>query len=134
MGQKTIPARKDVPIEHTWDAASVFASDQEWEAAFQEIERRLPDLAEFKEHLADGPGTLADWFATSEQVLKAFGKVGVYTTLFASVDSTDQAGTARAERARGLGSRLDAAMSFAVAEPEADTPRRPRRPTRPGAT
>src|SRR5438105_4972591 len=116
MGQKTIPARIDVPVEHTWDAGSVFPTDQEWEAEFQGIERRLPDLAEFKDHLAEGPPTLADWFATSEDVLRAFGKVSVYTTLFASVDSTDQAAAARAERARGLGSRVDAAMSFA--EPE----------------
>jgi len=116
MGPSTIPARKDVPVEHTWDASSVFASDQDWEAEFRAIEGRLPDLAEFRGRLADGPAMLADWFAASEQVLKAFGKVAVYTTLFASVDSGDQLAAARAERARGLGSRVDAAISFA--EPE----------------
>ncbi|TMC55265.1 MAG: oligoendopeptidase F [Chloroflexi bacterium] len=116
MGQSSIPARKDVPAEHTWDASSVFESDQDWEAEFRAIERQLPDLSEFKGRLADGPATLADWFAASEKVLKAFGKVAVYTTLFASVDSGDQVAAARAERARGLGSRVDAAMSFA--EPE----------------
>jgi oligoendopeptidase F len=116
MSQGRLPARKDVPVEHTWDAGSVFATEPEWEAEFQAIERRLPDLAEFKGHLAEGPGTLADWFATSEQVLRSLGKVVVYTTLFAAVDSTDQAAVARADRARGLGSRVDAEMSFA--EPE----------------
>jgi oligoendopeptidase F len=116
VAQRTIPARNEVPVEHTWDARSVFATDQEWEAEFQAIERRLPDLAEFKGHLAEGPDTLADWFAVSEDVLRAFGKVAVYTTLFAAVDSNDQAAAARAERARGLGSRVDAAVSFADPE------------------
>ena len=60
MGPSTIPARKDVPVEHTWDASSVFASDQDWEAEFRAIEGRLPDLAEFRGRLADGPAMLAD--------------------------------------------------------------------------
>ena len=71
---------------------------QDWEAEFRAIEGRLPDLAEFRGRLADGPAMLADWFAASEQVLKAFGKVAVYTTLFASVDSGDQLAAARAEQ------------------------------------
>ena len=116
MAQTTIPARGDVPLENTWDAASVFADDERWEEALQAIERRLPDLAEFRGHLGDGSGTLADWFVAAEQVARSFGMVNVYAYMFFAVDSTDQAATARQERARGLGSRVDAAMSFA--EPE----------------
>ena len=116
MAQTTIPARRDVPLENTWDAASVFADDERWEEALQAIDRRLPDLAEFRGHLADGSGTLADWFTAAEQVARSFGMVNVYAYMFFAVDSTDQAATARQERARGLGSRVDAAMSFA--EPE----------------
>ncbi len=32
----TLPERKDVPVEHTWDTASVFPSDEAWEQAFEE--------------------------------------------------------------------------------------------------
>ena len=68
MAPTTIPARRDVPLENTWDAVSVFADDERWEEALQAIERRLPDLAEFRGHLADGSGTLADRFTAAEQV------------------------------------------------------------------
>jgi oligoendopeptidase F len=116
MAQTTIPARKDVPREHTWDAASVFADDERWEAELHAIEGRLPDLAEFRGHLADGPGTLADWFTAAEQVARSFGMVNVYAYMFFAVDSTDQAATSRQDRARSLGSRVEATMSFADPE------------------
>jgi oligoendopeptidase F len=116
MANTSIPARKDVPVEHTWDAASIFSSDDRWEEEFRGIERRLPDLAEFRGHLADGPATLADWFAAAEAVQAAYSRLNVYSYMFFAVDSADQAATARQDRSRGLGSRVDATTSFA--EPE----------------
>jgi oligoendopeptidase F len=116
MASTTIPTRKEVPLEHTWNAGSVFATDAEWEEEFRSVERRLPDLAEFRGHLADGPATLVDWFTAAEKVERAAGRLHVYSYMFFAVDSTDQQATARQDRSRGLGSRVDAATSFA--EPE----------------
>jgi oligoendopeptidase F len=116
VAKTSIPARRDVPVEHTWDAASIFPSDAQWEEEFGALERRLPDLAEFRGHLADGPATLADWFAAAEAVKVAYSRLHVYSYMFFAVDSTDQAASARQDRSRGLGSRVDAATSFA--EPE----------------
>jgi hypothetical protein len=31
--EKKLPARRDVPVGDTWDLASLFSSDAEWEAA-----------------------------------------------------------------------------------------------------
>src|SRR5260221_1533894 len=116
MAKLTIPLRKDVPVEHPWDAEGIFPTAADWEQEFAAVERRLPDLAEFRGHLADGPATLADWFAASEAVEAAYSRVNVYSYMYFAVDSTDQAAAARQDRSRGLGSRVDAATSFA--EPE----------------
>jgi oligoendopeptidase F len=116
MANTTIPARKDVPVEHTWDAASIFPTTAAWEEEFRAVESRLLDLAEFRGHLADGPPTLADWFAAAEGVQAAYSRLSVYSYMFYAVDSTDQEASARQDRSRGLGSRVDAAISFA--EPE----------------
>jgi len=116
MANTSIPARKDVPVEHTWDASSIFENDEAWEKEFRTIEGRLPDLAEFRGHLADGPATLADWFAAAEAVRGAYSRLNVYSYMFFAVDSADQAASARHDRSRGLGSRVDATTSFA--EPE----------------
>ena len=75
MAKTTIPARRDIPVEHTWDAASIFPTPALWEEEFGAVEGRLPDLAEFRGHLADGPATLADWFAAAEAVQAAYSRV-----------------------------------------------------------
>ncbi|HVC99826.1 MAG TPA: oligoendopeptidase F [Candidatus Dormibacteraeota bacterium] len=116
QARTTIPTRGEVAKEYTWNTESVFATDADFDKAFQAIERRLPDLAEFKGHLGDGAAMLADWVAASEQVAREMGFVRVYAYMFFAVDSTDQEAGARQERTRGLGARLDATMAFA--EPE----------------
>jgi oligoendopeptidase F len=116
MPKSTIPARKDVPVEHTWDAGSIFPSPAAWEEEFRSVEHRLPDLAEFRGHLGDGPATLADWFAAAEAVEAAFSRLNIYSEMFYAVDSADQTASGRQDRSRGLGSRVHAATSFA--EPE----------------
>jgi oligoendopeptidase F len=116
MPKTTIPAREDVPVEHTWDAGSIFPSPAAWEEEFRSVEGRLPDLAEFRGHLAGGPATLADWFAAADAVDAAFSRLNVYSEMFFAVDSADQTASGRQDRCRGLGSRVDAATSFA--EPE----------------
>ena len=116
MPATTIPRRSEVPAEVTWDTESVYPSEAAWDAAFRGIESRLPDLGEFKGHLADGPGTVADWLAAYESTSAEMGKVNVYAYMHYAVDAGDQAAAARLERARGLASRLVAATSFAAPE------------------
>ena len=60
MTARSLPARSEVPRQYTWNAESVFSSWDDWEASFASVGTRLPDLAEFKGHLGDSPGALAD--------------------------------------------------------------------------
>ncbi len=113
---KTLPSRSDVDKRFTWDGESVFADESAWDAAVETILAKLPDLAEFRGHLADSPDTLADWFDAAESAQRLMGRVMVYTTMSYSCDTGDQAAAARADRARTTGARLGGAMSFAVPE------------------
>ena len=116
MSGRTLLARSEVDKRHTWNAESVFPGWDEWEASFASVESRLPDLAEFKGHLGDGPGALADWIEASESLQKELSRVAFYAVMTTSCDALDQDAVAKADRARGLASRASATMSFA--EPE----------------
>jgi len=70
-----LPERKDVPIEHTWDTASVFESDAAWEKAVEEATAKLPELARFKGRLGEGPAVLADWFDLVDELYGLIGKI-----------------------------------------------------------
>ncbi len=113
---RTLPTRAEVDKRFRWDAESVFADEAAWESAVEAVLARLPDLAEFKGHLADSPDTLADWFDAAESVQRLFGKVNVYTTMSYSVDVNDQAAVARTDRTRTAAAQLGTAMSFALPE------------------
>ena len=111
-----LPSRSEVDKRFTWDRESVFPDAAGWEQAVETIIARLPDLAEFRGHLADSPDALADWFAANESVHRLIGKVMVYTTMAYSVDTGDQAALARTDRARSVAAQLGAATSFALPE------------------
>jgi oligoendopeptidase F len=112
----TLRSRNEIPPEHTWDVASVFASVGEWEGAFQRITDRLPHMQPFTGHLADGPAVLADWFDAAQDLLRDLRQVVVYAQMGHTADTTDQDATARVDRARGLMARAASAMAFADPE------------------
>jgi oligoendopeptidase F len=112
----TLPARSEVDRRFTWDRESVFPDEAGWDQAVDTILARLPDLAEFSGHLGDSPEALADWFDANESVHRLMGKAMVYSTMAYSVDTGDQAGLARADRARSVAAQLGAATSFALPE------------------
>jgi oligoendopeptidase F len=114
--RNTLPNRADVDTRFTWNRESVFSDGAGWEAAVSSILAKLPDLAEFEGHLGESPDMLADWFDAADSAQLLMGKVFVYATMAYSVDATDQAAAARADRARTTYAQLGAAMSFAVPE------------------
>ncbi len=111
-----VPPRSEIPVQYTWDTASIFPSDQAWEAEMEQVIVQLSELAAYRGRLGDGPETLADWMESVQLVLRSLGKISVYASNNHNVDTTDQAGTAQYDRAMGLYARAMAAIAFA--EPE----------------
>lgn len=114
--ENTLPARKDVPQEHTWDAASVFPSDEAWEKELERLRARLPKLERFRGSLAEGPEVLAAWLALREELHEGVDKIDAYGTLRFAVAVDDEQAAAIQQRARALHAQFHAAASFA--EPE----------------
>jgi oligoendopeptidase F len=115
MNQR-VPERSEIPVEYTWDAASVFASDDDWAAAVNMVASRMEELAVYRGHLAEGPAILADYLTLAEALLRTTAQVGVYARMFYSVNTADAAAQARVDRATALSARLGAALAFG--EPE----------------
>jgi len=111
-----VPERNEIPVEYTWDAASVFASEADWAAAVGRVTSRMEELAIYRGRLADGPATLADYLALAEELLRTTAQIGVYARMFYTVNTADAAAQARVDRATTLTARLGAALAFG--EPE----------------
>jgi oligoendopeptidase F len=108
----TLPLRSEVPVEQTWDLASVYNTPADWEAACAELKAQLPVLAAFRGRLAEGPATLLAFLEPMQAAGVLMGKIMVYAFNGASVDTGDQTAAARAGQARSLMANLSAAVSF----------------------
>ncbi len=115
MAQVT-PTRSEIPVEHTWDTESIFASVADWETATKELQTQLDQLAQFKGHLGESPAALKQYLAQSETTMRLLGKVYVYSSLTYSVETTNQAAAARNDQGRSWFGKAMAATAFA--EPE----------------
>ena len=104
-----VPPRSEVPPEHTWNAPSVFPSAEAWEAELKRVLEKLPALDQYRGHLGDGPGTLAEARALIDELVLRAGKVYVYANMGHQVDTTDQAAARMFGRAVGLFGQVIAA-------------------------
>ncbi len=109
---RPVPLRSQIAPEHTWDAASVFASDADWEQAIASLSAAIADAARFLGHLADGPSTLADWLTLRDDLWARMGRIYIYASMFFEVDTADTEAAAKRDRALGLFAQLAAAVSF----------------------
>lgn len=114
--------RREVPIEETWDLASIFPTDDAWEAAFATADARLDELAPLRGHLADSPERLLAALRLSDDLYAEIAPISVYANLRRSEDATDTHSGEIADRAIGLMSRLGAALSFIQPEIAALSP------------
>jgi oligoendopeptidase F len=112
MTDNVVPARAQIPHEYTWNAESVFASPQDWQAEWNSIAADLPNLKKFQGHLADGASLLADALDAIDQLVRRIGKVYVYASMSQAVNTEDQAATKMNSEAQGLFGQVAAAVSF----------------------
>ncbi|MFQ5398103.1 MAG: oligoendopeptidase F [Anaerolineae bacterium] len=113
---QVLPKRSEVRREYTWDAFSVFPSNEAWEEAVAEGKQQLKQIAGYKGRLKEGPAVLADYFDELAAVGTNIGKMYIYASLFHEADTADPDAAARHDRARSLFGQLQAAVAFA--EPE----------------
>lgn len=113
---QTVPLRREIAREDTWDAESIFPNDSDWEAELTSIGEQLASLAQFRGHLGDSASVLADWCSASEAIDGRLGKVVLYANMKYTVDTGNQAAAGLNDRARGLAARAAATVAFA--EPE----------------
>lgn len=112
MSQATVPARNAVDPRYTWNAPSVFASIEAWEAEFKQVQAGLARLDPFRGHLAGGPAVLADALAAVENLVERAYRLYVYASMTYATDTSDQAAAALNGRAQGLFGQVFAATSF----------------------
>ncbi len=115
MTTRVLP-RSEVAVEHTWDATSVYPSDEAWAEELKSASARLAEAAQFQGRLSEGPETLLAWLSFSDDLTRLVGHLYVYANMFSAVDTADQAAQSKSDQVTSLFGLAAAAIAFA--EPE----------------
>jgi oligoendopeptidase F len=108
--------RSEVPAEYKWDLSSMYASTDAWDADREKLEAMLPEVREFKGHLADGGETLLSAIRKIEELNKLTGNLYVYAGLSSFEDLRVGENSARFSEAQSLYSKLGEETAFFTPE------------------
>ncbi|HEX6963571.1 MAG TPA: oligoendopeptidase F, partial [Lacipirellula sp.] len=109
---KTLPPRSKVKAEDAWDLTTLFASDGEWESAFEKWKKQIPKFGEFRGTLSDGAKQLAACLKFDEQFDRLGERLGTYAFLKTAEDQANSDYQRMKGRLQHAGSEAAQASSF----------------------
>ncbi|MFM8578791.1 MAG: oligoendopeptidase F [Planctomycetaceae bacterium] len=112
MRPRTLPARRDVPADDTWDLASLFTSDDEWDLALAAWEKRIDGFTAFAGTLGSSPERLAECLDFDVVIDREGDRLGTYAHLRASEDLAAQDAQRMAGRFQHISTRAGEKASF----------------------
>ncbi len=108
----SVPERSDIDVEYTWDLDSLFATDDQWEDAFETVQEELADLRAFEGTTTDDAETLLAFLTRYEEIMRDVANVSAYARMRRDEDTRDSEAQAMATRAQSLQSDASSATSF----------------------
>ncbi len=108
---KKLPPRSKVKPADTWDLASLFPSDAEWEAAFAAWEKQVPKYEKFRGKL-DDPKQLAACLKFDSKLDRDAERIGSYAFLRTAEDTANSTHQRMQGRFQNVASRAGQAASF----------------------
>ncbi|MDY6764158.1 MAG: M3 family oligoendopeptidase, partial [Halobacteria archaeon] len=112
----SVPERTEIDEEYKWDLESIYATDDDWEAAYEEVEERLDELRAYEGSTTESPETLLEVLQLRDEISREVSKVVSYAHMRSDEDTTNQKYQAMNSRAQTLASKANSASSFI--EPE----------------
>ncbi|MCU4800432.1 oligoendopeptidase F [Halobacteria archaeon HArc-gm2] len=108
----SVPERSEIAEEHKWDLESLFADDEEWEAAYESAEELVADLESYEGRATDDAATLLSTLETYEELMRTVANVASYARMRKDEDTTRDRYQALTARSQSLSSDASSAASF----------------------
>ena len=112
----SVPERGEIDEEYKWSLESIYASDEDWEAAYEAVSERIDELRRYEGQVTDDAETLHELLSLREEIMRDVSQVSVYANLRSSEDTRNQEYQALSAKAQSLSSEAASAISYL--EPE----------------
>lgn len=113
---KQIPARNEIPAEHTWDLTPLFVSDSNWEEVYSNTEQLISRYKNYEGKLADSFDVFLQAIEFDLSIARDIDRLYTYAHLKSDEDTTNQNAQAMLQKAHSLAQRAAEASSFLVPE------------------
>lgn len=109
-------ARKDVPVNETWDLSLIFAAEADFEAAVEKAKALADMLEKTYKNALTTPESIAECLALYEELEILLYQTTSYTSLAVSVDYTDTEAQKKDAKMTALAAEIGSRLSFIESE------------------
>ncbi|MBP8986191.1 MAG: oligoendopeptidase F [Spirochaetes bacterium] len=113
---KKIPYRDEIPDNDKWDVTPLFASTEEWEKLYAEIENSIHEYNNFEGKLHQSFSIFLQAIEFDLSISRSLDRLFTYAHLKSDEDTTNQDAQAILQKAHSLYQRVSEASSFLVPE------------------
>lgn len=108
----TLPDRKDVLTQDSWDLSSLFAGDSQWETAFTALDARVETYESFRGRLGESAATLLEALEFDTAFGRDAERIAIYAFLKTTEDQGDSDYQAMKARFQNLAVRAGQIASY----------------------
>ena len=107
-----VPARSQLDGKFTWNAESVFPSDEAWEKEVNQILEDTSTVKGYQGRLAEGPSVLLAALTASDKLVSRAQIALMYSGFSYAVDTTNQQAAGMNSKAQGMYGQVASVVSF----------------------
>ncbi len=108
----TLPKRDEVSQEMTWDATSIYATVDDWQAANKKVLNEIEAIGKYQGKLGESATTLLEGLQARDKLIVEAAHIGQWALMYHVPDMNNQEATARYGQAQSLFGRVGAAVAF----------------------
>lgn len=112
MVTTSVPERRDIPKEQTWNSESVFETFDAWRTEYQAVLAELPKIEPYNGEISKSPEKLAEWMTFSSQLAQRVNKLYFYPNMWLSCDSDNEEVKGLSGQAMSLAGQFAAKSAF----------------------
>ena len=107
-----VPLRSKLNKKFTWNAESVFPSDDAWKNEITQILEDISTVKQFQGRLAEGPSVLVQALEAVYELISCAQKAFMYAGFSYAVDTTNQRAAGMRSKAQGMYGQVLSAVAF----------------------
>ncbi|MDF9744895.1 oligoendopeptidase F [Natrinema salsiterrestre] len=115
----SVSERSEIDAEYKWDLESIYATDDDWEDAYEAVAERVDELEAYEGRATESAETLLETLELRDEIMREVSTVAAYARMRRDEDTTNQQYQALTARSQSLAADARSAASFI--DPEIQT-------------